>query len=244
MYNDYKILTLLKEQVPKTAENFIELCRRESNGYIGSCFHRVIQDFVCQGGDYTKGDGTGGLSIYGGTFEDEDLTYRKHDQDCLLSMANKGPDTNGSQFFITSQPLPHLDGKHVVFGRLVSGQEDFRKMEAIETNEKDEPIEPLRIVNAGELRRKKVVDTVQDEDLVVPVEKVESPPPMEESDQEGEEEVNPYVIGVAPPPEVEAPSNFLLRDDRSRYSKPLYSRVDKDADGRKVKGRGSVVNNN
>ncbi|OAJ36387.1 hypothetical protein BDEG_20567 [Batrachochytrium dendrobatidis JEL423] len=107
---------------------------------------------MVQGGDFTKGDGTGGESIYGGPFKDENLTF-KHDQSCLLSMANRGPGTNGSQFFITSKPVPHLDGKHVVFGRLVLGTKLFRKIENIPTDKKDRPHATVLISNCGELER-------------------------------------------------------------------------------------------
>ena len=140
------IFRLYDEEVPKTCTNFRELAR---TGKYNKCkFHRIIKDFMIQGGDFQNGDGTGGESIYGPTFKDENLTL-KHEKPGLLSMANSGPDTNGSQFFITTVATPHLDGKHVVFGEVIKGMEVVKEMEALETDDNDSPKVECIIASAG-----------------------------------------------------------------------------------------------
>jgi cyclophilin family peptidyl-prolyl cis-trans isomerase len=140
------IIKLFDNIVPKTCENFKLLCKNKK--YKNNTFHRVIKNFMIQGGDYEKNDGTGGKSIYGDTFDDENFEL-KHDKPYMLSMANCGPNTNGSQFFITTIHTPHLDGKHVVFGEVVDGIQIIKKINEIQTDHNDKPIYDVKIINCG-----------------------------------------------------------------------------------------------
>ena len=136
------VIELFSNIVPKTTENFLQLCIQ--NRYAGVPFHRVINGFMIQGGDITNHDGTGGMSIYDGEFEDENFTL-KHDREGLVSMANSGPHTNSSQFFILLGPAHHLDGKHVVFGKVVEGMEHVRSISTAPVDFNDKPIQDIKI---------------------------------------------------------------------------------------------------
>ncbi|KAI8027393.1 Peptidyl-prolyl cis-trans isomerase CYP40 [Camellia lanceoleosa] len=153
------VVELFNDVVPKTSENFRALCSGEKGiglitgvplHYKGVRFHRVIKSFMVQGGDISAGDGTGGESIYGEKFEDENFEL-KHERKGMLSMANTGPNTNGSQFFITTTRTSHLDGKHVVFGKVVKGMGVVRSMDHVTTGENDWPTVDIIVADCGEI---------------------------------------------------------------------------------------------
>ncbi|KAI7823694.1 cyclophilin-like domain-containing protein [Kickxella alabastrina] len=150
------VMELFADKVPRTAENFRQLCTGEyrinnvPQGYKNSSFHRIIPGFMAQGGDFVKGNGSGRLSIYGDKFADENFELR-HTGAGLLSMANSGPDTNGCQFFLTLLETPWLDDKHVVFGKLTDGLLTLRKIENVPTGPDNKPKMPVIISECGEM---------------------------------------------------------------------------------------------
>ncbi|XP_037612170.1 NK-tumor recognition protein isoform X1 [Sebastes umbrosus] len=163
------VFQLFSDVCPKTSKNFLCLCTGEKGTgkitgkklcYKGSTFHRVVKNFMVQGGDFTEGNGRGGESIYGGYFEDENFIL-KHDRAFLLSMANRGKDTNASQFFITTKMAPHLDGVHVVFGLVISGFEVIKKVEGLKTDSASRPYADVRVMDCGQLFTKSANDVLE-----------------------------------------------------------------------------------
>ncbi|XP_062970191.1 NK-tumor recognition protein isoform X1 [Cynocephalus volans] len=160
---------LFSDICPKTCKNFLCLCSGEKGlgkttgkklCYKGSTFHRVVKNFMIQGGDFSEGNGKGGESIYGGFFKDENFIL-KHDRAFLLSMANRGKHTNGSQFFITTKPAPHLDGVHVVFGLVISGFEIIKQIENLKTDAASRPYADVRVIDCGVLATKSTKDVFE-----------------------------------------------------------------------------------
>ena len=156
-------IELFTSLVPKTSANFLHLCTGDRGmgkcgkrlHYKNSFFHRVIPGFMAQGGDFERGNGTGGESVYGGNFNDEfELGYVPHSEPFLLSMANKGPDTNSSQFFFTFKAVPHLDGKHVVFGRVVDGSRAAVRILEKYGSPTGKPKATIQVTDCGELKDK------------------------------------------------------------------------------------------
>ena len=156
------VMELFKNVVPRTAENFRQLCTGEAGRskvsgkmlqFQGSAFHRIIDGFMAQGGDFTRGNGTGGESIYGEKFADENFKIR-HTEKYLLSSANAGRSTNGSQIFITFEKTPCLDGKHVVFGRVEKGKHVVEAMQAVQKDNSDKPKQLVKIKKCGAMKLK------------------------------------------------------------------------------------------
>jgi len=264
------VMQLFSDVCPKTVENFRALCTGEKGigkttgkplHYQGTTFHRVVKDFMVQSGDFSDGNGKGGESIYSGQFADENFDL-KHDVPFLLSMANKGPDTNGSQFFVLTQPAPHLDGIHTVFGHVISGKEVIKEIEELQVDKKNRPLQDARIVNCGELVPKKKKEESSDEDSSSSSDEEEkerkrlkkekkkakkAAKKAEKEEGELEEQLSHPLVqlsNIDPDSIPDVPSNRFLdrnpgqredrRDEGDRGSRKVVG-------GKKVKGRGTMM---
>lgn len=264
------VMELFDDLVPRTAKNFLMLCTGQAGlgkvtekplHYKGSLFHRVIKNFMVQGGDFSAGNGTGGESIYGGVFDDESFVI-KHDQPFMLSMANRGKDTNGSQFFITTKHAPHLDGVHVVFGKVISGQDVITQIENLKVNAKCRPVADVIIANCGQLIRKRAADDIETDIKESNSSKKHKKRKQEkEKDYEEDQTILPSVdqkvvlnepeiissVKADDLPEVPTTNKFLMRRSKtpenatSHSSRPSMRQSSaKTRSGHRVKGRGSL----
>uniref|UniRef100_A0A1I7SBB5 peptidylprolyl isomerase n=1 Tax=Bursaphelenchus xylophilus TaxID=6326 RepID=A0A1I7SBB5_BURXY len=263
------VIELYDDICPETCENFCQLCVGESGigkttgktlHYKGSIIHRVVKNFMIQGGDFTNGNGTGGESIYGGVFEDENFIV-KHDQPFIVSMANRGPNTNGSQFFITTNTTPHLDDVHVAFGRVVQGQDVVTKIENLKTGPKNRPVSDVVIANCGQLIKKKKENEESDSESVKEKkkkkEKKDKKKRKRSHSKSPEKEATPELpedISTVRPedlPEEPVTNKWLLRNtspkngkdtksDREKRDRDRSSRRDRDRRGRDRSPRARV----
>ncbi|VDO07234.1 unnamed protein product [Rodentolepis nana] len=253
------VLELFDEKCPKACDNFKKLCEGVCGigmktgkplHYKGSMFHRIIKGFIIQGGDFSNGDGTGGESIYGGTFADEDMSLA-HDRPFLLSMANRGPNTNGSH---TTAPAPHLNGKHMIFGHVLSGQEVVAKIESVPVSDTRvyKPLKPTVIVNCGELIPvKKKISKHSKKSIKKKKEKKKKHKKKKKSKKHrhsssgSESDSDSNSVKVRPEEIPDVPQNkFLYRPGPSDPTQIEFGTNQNNAvvskSGRKVKGRGQV----
>ncbi|KAF1761464.1 hypothetical protein GCK72_009720 [Caenorhabditis remanei] len=245
---------------PKTCENFRALCTGEVGmapnnkarlHYKGSEIHRIVRKFMIQGGDITDGDGRGGFSVYGRYFDDEKFVL-KHTKPYLLSMANKGPNSNSSQFFITTAPAPHCNGKHVVFGEVVRGQETVDLIENLDVDEKSKPRGKVLITNCGEMIRKKKLAKTEEEMAALEAKKkkeasVEIPDVPKSWLYRDNDQAKTTSSTTTGKPRRRERSRSKSREYRPEVgrrgdhdSRRMYRDVRKDDFGIKVRGRGGV----
>ncbi|XP_051624290.1 NK-tumor recognition protein isoform X3 [Manacus candei] len=219
---------LFSDICPKTCKNFLCLCSGEKGigkttgkklCYKGTTFHRVVKNFMIQGGDFSEGNGKGGESIYGGYFKDENFIL-KHDRAFLLSMANRGKHTNGSQFFITTKPAPHLDGVHVVFGLVISGFEVIEQIENLKTDTASRPYADVRVIDCGVLVTRSAKDALEKKKKVC-------------SDSEGSESSSSASSSSESSSESEAENERSRRRKRKRRTKTKQSRKRRKEERRK-----------
>eukprot|EP01084_Bolivina_argentea_P217707 369574_1 len=238
------IIELFADIVPRTAHNFISLCKGESSVminnrktrlyYKNSIVHRVIKGFMLQMGDFTRGDGTGGISIYGKHFDDENFKI-KHNK-YYLSMANAGPQTNGSQFFICTANCDHLNKKHVVFGKVVDGTDIVDALESVETNSKDKPLVPIIVSKCGQLMlvKKSEMDAPKQEENGQPLSETHEEEEDEEEEADKEDEDSESSEGED--------DDHLDTKDKKRKQKSTEFHMNSvhylDESGRTRKGRG------